>query len=73
MKTTINVRPCCGAYLARAIGVGGTASSTDGPKAAARAVCRTLKADLDLLEQVPADASVTKLQHPDEVGRQLTL
>lgn len=67
MTININVRLCCGSYLARAIGLGVTASSAEGAQAAARAVCRKLGMEPQLLEQVPADAPVTKFQHPGKV------
>lgn len=70
MTIKITVRPCCGAYLARAMGLGVTASSAEGPKAAARAVCRKIDVDPELLEQLPAEAPVTKFHHPGEVARQ---
>ncbi|MGF6332723.1 hypothetical protein ABH909_005601 [Pseudomonas sp. BS3782 TE3695] len=68
MTIKITVRLCCGSYLARAMGLGVTASSSEGPQAAARAVCRKLGVEPQLLEQVPADAPVTRFQHPSGVA-----
>jgi hypothetical protein len=64
MRITINVRPSCGSYVARALGLGVTASSAEGPAAAARAVCRKLDMDANLLERSPSEDPVTKFTHP---------
>ncbi|UVL22427.1 hypothetical protein [Pseudomonas donghuensis] len=67
MTIKINVRLCCGSYLARAMGLGVTASSAESPHAAAQSVCRKAGIDPQLLEQIPADAPVIKFQNPGEV------
>lgn len=63
MAITIKVRPCCGAYLARAVRLGVSASCAEGPTAAARAVCRKLGIDPDALEQSSSDPVVVVFTH----------
>jgi len=67
MSITIKVRPCCGAYLARAMRLGVSASCAEGPAAAAQAVCRKLGVDPDLLEQKDSDPVVVEFTHPGQV------
>lgn len=63
MAITIKVRQSAGAYHARVMRLGITASSTEGPKTAAIAVCRKLGADPELLEQQPSDPLTTIYTH----------
>lgn len=69
MTITIKVRPCCGAYMARAMRLGVSASCAEGPKAAAQAVCRKLGVDPQLLEQSNSDPVVVEFTHPGEVQK----
>jgi len=64
MSIEITVRMSCGSYLARAKGLGVTASSAESPIAAAKAVCRKLGIATQLLEQSPSEYPVTKFSHP---------
>lgn len=64
MAITINVRQSTGAYQARAMRLGVTASSAEGPKAAAIAVCRKLGVDPALLEQQPNQTTTITYTHP---------
>lgn len=66
MAITIKVRQSTGAYQARAMRLGVTASSAEGPKAAAIAVCRKLGADPALLEEGKSEPQVTTFTHPCE-------
>lgn len=66
MPITIKVRLSCGAYQARAMRLGVTASSAESAKAAAIAVCRKLGADPELLEQIPSDPMTTTYTHPHQ-------
>ena len=69
MAITIKVRPCCGAYLARAMRLGVSASCAEGPKAAAKAVCRKLGIDPDVLEQSSSDPVVVVFTHPGQAAQ----
>lgn len=64
MTITINVRLSSGSYHARAKGLGVAASSAQGAKAAAQAVCRKLGVDSNLLEQSHTDIGMTAFAHP---------
>jgi hypothetical protein len=64
MSITINVRLSSGSYHARALGLGITASCSEGAAAAARAVCRKLDVDPSLLEQCTGEPQITKFTHP---------
>lgn len=66
MPITIKVRISCGAYQARAMRLGVTASSAQSAKAAAAAVCRKLGADPELLEQIASDSTTTSYTHPHQ-------
>ncbi|RON16030.1 hypothetical protein [Pseudomonas frederiksbergensis] len=66
MAITINVRQSTGAYQARAMRLGVTASSAEGPKAAAIAVCRKLGIDPALLEQQPNQTTTITYTHPHQ-------
>lgn len=66
MAITIKVRLGAGAYHARAMRLGVTASSAEGAKAAAAAVCRKLNIDPTLLQESPAEPGVTIYSHPHQ-------
>lgn len=66
MAITIKVRQSTGAYQARAMRLGVTASSAEGPKAAAIAVCRKLGIDPMLLEQCPNQPENSSFTHPNQ-------
>ncbi|MBD8493869.1 hypothetical protein [Pseudomonas syringae] len=67
MPITINVRLSSGAYQARAMGLGVTASCAESALAAARAVCRKLSVDPELLiGHGQDDKGVQVFTHPDE-------
>lgn len=66
MSITIKVRLSCGAYQARAMRKGVTASSAESAKAAAAAVCRKLELNPDLLEQGDAEAGTTVYIYPNQ-------
>jgi hypothetical protein len=68
MSITIKVRLNGGSYHARAMGLGTTASCSEGPSAAARAVCRKLGVDPTLLEQHPGEPQVSNFSHPGSPG-----
>lgn len=68
MSITISVRLSCGSYHARALGLGITASSAEGAPAAARAVCRKLKVDPQLLEQCSGEVGGLRFTHPGAGG-----
>ncbi|WP_454869381.1 hypothetical protein [Pseudomonas farris] len=68
MAITIKVRQSTGAYQARAMRLGVTASSAEGPKAAAIAVCRKLGIDPALLEQCPNQPQDSSFTHPNHPG-----
>lgn len=72
MSININVRLSCGSYNARALGLGITASSAEGASSAARAVCRKLKVDPELLAPGTDENGTLKFTHPgpaDEGGQ----
>ena len=68
MAITIKVRLSCGAYQARAMRKGVTASSAEGAKAAAAAVCRKLGLDPDLLEPAQAEPGTTIYTHQEHAA-----
>lgn len=63
MSITINVRLSSGAYHARAMRLGVTASSAEGAQAAARVVCRKLGLSTEGLEQARAGADLVVFKH----------
>ncbi len=67
MTITINVRQATGAYHARAMRLGVTASSAEGATAAARAVCRKLDIDPSQLVQGAKSQGVEVFSHPGRV------
>lgn len=68
MAITIKVRMGTGSYHARAMRLGVTASSAEGPKAAAAGVCRKLGLDAELLQQVPSEPMTTTYMHPQQAA-----
>lgn len=66
MAITIKVRLGAGSYHARAMRLGVTASSAEGARTAAAAVCRKLGADPELLQDAPAEPGITIFSHPHQ-------
>ena len=66
MAITIKVRMGTGSYHARAMRLGVTASSSEGARSAAAAVCRKLSLDPALLQESPAEPGVTIYSHPHQ-------
>ena len=69
MSITINVRLSSGAYHARAMRLGVTASSAEGAQAAARVVCRKLGLSTGGLEQECAGVDLVVFTHPGPTGK----
>lgn len=66
MTIKITVRLSSGSYHARALRLGVTASSAEGARSAAVAVCRKLDIDPGQLEQVPDSATAATFTHPNQ-------
>lgn len=71
MSTTIKVR-FNNAYLARAMGLGVSASNAESAKAAACAVCRKLGLAPELLEQSAIEQNITTYTHPTTATKPTT-
>lgn len=66
MTIKITVRLNSGSYHARALRLGVTASSAEGARSAAVAVCRKLNIDPGLLEQIPDDDTSATFTHSNK-------
>ena len=66
MTIKITVRLSSGAYHARALKLGVTASSAEGAKSAAVAVCRKLNIDPAQLVQTPDDSTSATYTHSNQ-------
>ncbi|MCO7655674.1 hypothetical protein NJC11_29695 [Pseudomonas aeruginosa] len=66
MPITIKVRLGAGAYHARAMRLGVTASSAEGARPAAAAVCRKLGVDPALLQECQPEPGATIYSHPHQ-------
>lgn len=66
MTIKITVRLSSGAYHARALKLGATASSAESARSAAAAVCRKLNIDPGQLVQIPDDNTSATYTHENQ-------